>query len=64
LWYLALESHRQMRDLEAGGLRVLPAAPPEVRRRMEDMCDFLTYYLEEHPKMYARWLEKRHKEAE
>ena len=67
-WYrspsVRLESHRQMRDLVAGGLRVLPAAPPEVRRRMEDMCDFLTYYLEEYPRMYARWLEQRHKEAE
>ena len=66
-WYGSLaarmESGRQFRDLVAGGLKVLPEESTDVRQRMVDMCDFLTYYLEEYPRMYARWMEERRKQT-
>ena len=56
-----LESYRRFRNLVASGLKVLPAESTKVRQHMEDMRDFITYYLEEYPKMYAQWMEQRHK---
>jgi DNA-binding transcriptional regulator GbsR (MarR family) len=67
-WYRSMEArldgYRHMRDLVAGGIRVLPREPSEVRQRMEDMCDFLTFYLDEYPKLYARWKKQRRARAE
>jgi DNA-binding transcriptional regulator GbsR (MarR family) len=62
-WYRSLaarlEGYRHLRDLVTGGLQVVDDKPAEVRQRMEEMRDFLSYYLEEYPKLVARWSEQR-----
>jgi DNA-binding transcriptional regulator GbsR (MarR family) len=48
-----------VRRLANEGLHLLAEAPPEARRRLEEMHDLYAFVEEEFPELIARWEEKR-----